>query len=123
MFWFDTSDAEGGFNSRSTGLKTLLTSCTALVCYNDQIALKLMDIMREHDLKIPDDISLVSFDDSQFAVASEVKLTTVAHPKEKLGEEAAKAILSMINRTKDYYDIKMKPELIVRGSTKIYKEE
>ena len=45
---------------------------------------------------MPGDISLVSFDDSQLAVASEVKLTTVAHPKEKLGQEAAKAMIDLI---------------------------
>lgn len=122
VLWFETSDAESNFKYQVTKIKSLLSKCTAIVCYNDQIALKVMDTIREKNLKIPEDISLVSFDDSQLALASETKLTTVAHPKDKLGEEAARSIINMINRTKDYYDIKMKPELIVRGSTKMYKE-
>ena len=105
-------------NFEDASHQDLLSTCTAVVCYNDQIALKFIDFVRKRGLDIPGDISLVSFDDSQLAVVSEIKLTTVAHPKELLGEEAAKAMINMINRTKDYYDIKMEPKLIVRGSTK-----
>lgn len=117
ILWFETSDMEDGFKSKYASLGKLLSECTAVVCYNDQIAVKIMDIIREKDLNIPENISIVSFDDSFLAVASEIKLTTVAHPKEALGEEAAKAIISMIKRVQNYYDIKMKPKLVVRGST------
>jgi GntR family transcriptional regulator, arabinose operon transcriptional repressor len=118
IMWFETNDLETKFNRSNLQLETLLSQCTALVCYNDQIALKVIDTLREQEIKVPENISLVSFDDSQLAVASETKLTTVTHPKEALGEEAAKAIINMIDRTKDYYDLKIKPELIVRNSTK-----
>lgn len=117
IIWFETDDLEIKLKAGGTHIQDLLSQCTAVVCYNDQIALKVMDILREKELSIPESISLVSFDDSQLALASEVKLTTVAHPKEKLGEEAAKAILNMIERIQDYYDVKMQPELIIRGST------
>lgn len=117
IIWFETDDLEVKFKAGGTHIQDLLSQCTAVVCYNDQIALKVMDVLREKGLSIPESISLVSFDDSQLALASEVKLTTVAHPKEKLGEEAAKAILNMIERVQDYYEVKMQPELIVRGST------
>lgn len=119
VLWFDTGEADEKFKSGgSKKLASILSECSAIVCYNEQIAVKVMDVIRENGLNIPQDISLVSFDDSQLAVASGVKLTTVAHPKEKLGEEAGKAIIHMITRRKSYYDIKMHPELVVRGSTK-----
>ena len=120
IMWFETNEAENKFVNSNLQLEKLRAECSALVCYNDEIALKVMDIIREKGMKIPEDISLVSFDDSQFAVASETKLTTIAHPKEALGEEAAKAIINMIERNQDYYDLKFKPELIVRNSTKQY---
>lgn len=116
VLWFNTGDIN--LQNGDIILKNLLSQCTALVCYNDEIALKIIDIARENNISIPYDLSVVSFDDSQLAIASEVKLTTVAHPKESLGEEAAKAIINMIERTKDYYDLKIKPDLIVRSSTK-----
>ncbi|MDP4088560.1 MAG: GntR family transcriptional regulator [Bacillota bacterium] len=120
IMWFETNDLETKFESSNHQLENLLSQCSALVCYNDQIALKLMDIMRRRDIKIPEDMSLVSFDDSQLAVASEIKLTTVAHPKETLGQEAAKAILKMIAKKEDFCDLKLKPDLIIRNSTQKY---
>jgi GntR family transcriptional regulator, arabinose operon transcriptional repressor len=119
ILWFNTNEADVKFKSGSTNqLTDILSECTAVVCYNEQIAVKVLDVIRESGLNVPEDISLISFDDSQLAVASEVKLTTVAHPKEKLGEEAAKAIIDMIENGKDNYQFKMVPQLIVRASTK-----
>jgi GntR family transcriptional regulator of arabinose operon len=117
VMWFETNDLDSKFEKTNHQLENLLSQCSALVCYNDQIAVKVMDIIRDKGLKVPEDISLVSFDDSQLALAAEAKLTTVAHPKEALGLEAAKAIIDMIERKQDYYDLKFKPELVVRNST------
>jgi len=118
ILWFDTGESDEKFQKvGSKKLLWLLSECTAIVCYNEQVAVKVMDVIRENRLNIPDDISLVSFDDSQLAVASEIKLTTVAHPKERLGEEAGKAIIDMIAKRRSFY-MKMQPELVIRGSTK-----
>jgi GntR family transcriptional regulator of arabinose operon len=123
ILWFETEEPDIKFKSGGSQIEKLISQCSAIVCYNDDIALKVMDVIRGMKLSIPNDISIISFDDSQFAVASEVKLTTVAHPKEKLGEEAAMAIINMISRKQDYYDVKITPELVVRGSTIKYTGE
>jgi len=121
VLWFDTDETDMIFKDGSDKrLIDLIEKCSAIVCYNEQIAVKVFDAVRQKGLSIPDDISIVSFDDSQLAVASEVKLTTIAHPKEKFGEEAAKLIISMINKIGNTCSIKMEPKLIVRGSTKQY---
>lgn len=118
VLWFGTDDTEEKLNNGEFGkLSRFLSECSAIVCYNDMIAIKVMDAVRDRGLLIPDDISIVSFDDSQLAVASEVKLTTVAHPKEKLGEEAGKAIIELIEGVQKRNTITIQPELIVRGST------
>jgi GntR family transcriptional regulator of arabinose operon len=119
VIWFDTGGEDekiSGFTSKK--LSAMLHESTAVVCYNEQIAIRLMDAIRCEGLSVPEDISLVSFDDSQLAVASEVKLTTVAHPKEKLGEEAGKTVIEMIAGHKGHFEIKMQPELVVRSSTR-----
>ena len=121
ILWFETDDMQLKFSAKGPHLHEILSHSTAIVCYNDQISLRVMDVIRENGLSIPEDLSLVSFDDSQLAVASEIKLTTVAHPKEKLGEEAGRAIINMVERRQDYYNVKMQPQLIVRRSTKMYK--
>ena len=116
LLWFNTGQMDANFVDNK--FLEVLSNCSAVVCYNDQIAIKVMDIIRQNGFNIPNDISVVSFDDSQLAVASEVKLTTVAHPKEALGKQAGEAIIDMVNRKKNYYGIKMQPELIIRESTK-----
>jgi len=118
VLWFDTDDLQYKF-SRQAGdmIMEFLNDSTSLVCYNEQISLKVIDIIRERGLSIPERLSLVSFDDSELAVASEVKMTTVAHPKEKLGIEAAKLMLKMIEEGDGIYKIKMAPGLVVRNST------
>ncbi|WP_432432687.1 substrate-binding domain-containing protein [Clostridium swellfunianum] len=67
-------------------------------------------------MKVPENLSIVSFDDSQLALASEIKLTTVAHPKEFLGIEAGKAMLPIIERRQKFNNLKMEPKLIIRNS-------
>jgi len=118
VLWFDTDDKHIKLSSDSGQLDFLLEQCTAVVCYNDQVSLRIIDFIRKKGLSVPEDLSIVSFDDSQLSVASEVKLTTVAHPKEVLGELAAKTIIDMISGSERHYNIKIKPELVVRSSTK-----
>ncbi len=71
---------------------------TAFVCYNDELAILLLDVIRQQGLSVPDDISIVGFDDSTFATATEVKLTTIRHPKTEMGIEAARLLIQMIEQ-------------------------
>jgi GntR family transcriptional regulator of arabinose operon len=93
---------------------------TAIVCYNDQIAIQVMEAIRRSNLKIPGDISLVGYDNSNLAVATEVKLTTIKHPKEEMGKRVAHMIIDMINGEvrKPYFVYQ--PELIIRSSCKTF---
>ncbi|MCL6457824.1 MAG: substrate-binding domain-containing protein, partial [Gorillibacterium sp.] len=93
---------------------------TALVCYNDELAVLLLEAARRLGLTVPEDLSVVSFDDSFLATATEVKLTTLTHPKMQLGIQAAEMLLSLIENPgkqpmRDYIH---KPELIIRDSTR-----
>lgn len=97
---------------------------TGIVCYNDQLAMELLDVIREKELAVPDDISIIGYDDSLFAEISEVKLTSIEHPKSEMGRMAAKMILEMIKRGKNTKQIKdiesfvFEPKLVIRKSTK-----
>lgn len=89
---------------------------TAIVCYNDQVAIHALQAIRDEGLRVPEDISIVSYDDSYIATATEVKLTTVRHPKDEMGRRAARFLVDIIEGRveKPYYVYK--PELIVRNS-------
>ncbi|MEC1620513.1 arabinose utilization transcriptional regulator AraR [Bacillus mojavensis] len=92
---------------------------TAILCYNDEIALKVIDMLREMDIKVPEDISIVGYDDSHFAQISEVKLTSVKHPKSVLGKAAAKYVIDCLEHKKPKQeDVVFEPELIIRQSAR-----
>jgi GntR family transcriptional regulator of arabinose operon len=94
---------------------------TALVCYNDELAVQLIAAIHESGLTVPGDISVVGYDDSTLATAMEVKLTTLAHPKLDLGIQAAETIIDMIEHKSQHISERTKiliPELIIRESTR-----
>lgn len=89
---------------------------SAVVCYNDQIALEVLEVIRNEGLKVPDDISIVGFDDSSLATATEIKLTTVKHPKAEMGHQAAQNIIGMLTGRIKQPRFIYPSELIVRSS-------
>jgi GntR family transcriptional regulator of arabinose operon len=94
---------------------------TAFVCYNDELAIRMLDIIREANLQVPDDLSIIGFDDSFLATATEVKLTTIAHPKIELGIKAAQLLIDIKERRIDIHSVgtvMYDPEFIIRESTK-----
>lgn len=98
---------------------------TAVICYNDELAINLLNVIRELDLKVPEDISIIGYDDSFLANVSEVKLTSIEHPKIKLGETAGKLIIDLINSKREgkrssniVESVVFEPEIIIRNSTK-----
>ncbi|QKS72829.1 GntR family transcriptional regulator [Paenalkalicoccus suaedae] len=74
---------------------------TAIVCYNDQLAVMLLDVLRDMNISVPEDMSIIGYDDSFLAVATEVKLTTITHPKVALGVDAARTIHQFIAEKND----------------------
>jgi GntR family transcriptional regulator of arabinose operon len=104
-------------------LKELLQSefpPTAIVCYNDQLAVSLLDTVRELDLRIPEDLSMIGYDDSFLATATEIKLTTIEHPKSELGARAAHVLIAQMESgiVPPRNEMVYSPKLIVRQSTR-----
>lgn len=117
VMWFATSERNDMFSYASDKLLELLKGKTAVVCYNDKLAVKLLKLCRENGIRVPEDISVVGIDDSRYASICEVPLTTVHHPQKKLGEAAAQLLLGMIEgRITSPEDMLFKPELVVRDS-------
>lgn len=92
----------------------------AVVCYNDQIAVKARKALMENGLRVPEDISVTGYDNSLIAQNPGNGLTTIAHPQEKLGQIAAELLLKMIQSGYDSIEqkkIMIDPEIIIREST------
>ncbi|MBQ8965461.1 GntR family transcriptional regulator [Ruminococcus sp.] len=117
VMWFATSEKNDMFTYASDKLLGLLRGKTAVVCYNDKLAVKLLRLLRENGIRVPEDMSVVGIDDSRYASICEVPLTTVHHPQKKLGEAAAQMLLDMIDMKGGVKnDLLFTPELVVRDS-------
>jgi len=91
---------------------------TALFAYNDISAIGSILAFQEAGLRIPEDISVVGFDDIAIAVHNNPSLTTVRQPLVMMGEMAARALLNRLEDPDDWVaEIKIKPDLVVRNST------
>ncbi|HNS65964.1 MAG TPA: GntR family transcriptional regulator [Mesotoga infera] len=87
---------------------------TAIFCYNDATALQLQLVAKRLALRIPEDISIIGFDDGPIGDFRDV-LTTFAHPKEEVGKKAVEILLDMLNGGKPQ-KVVLEPELIERSS-------
>ncbi len=96
---------------------------TAVITINDFTALDVFKICREADIKVPDQLSVISFDDLDIIKRLEVPLSTVAQPSRKIGRKAAEILVEKIkesgNEDRDYYtQIFYRTKLIERSSCK-----
>ncbi len=92
---------------------------TGIVCYNDQIALEVLNALGKKGLSVPEDVSVTGYDNSFIAENGSVKLTTIAHPQERLGAMAAELLLEMIQGVpmeESRVERVLKPELVIRDS-------
>ena len=92
---------------------------TAIFCFNDIAAIGAIRALKDSGCSVPQDVSVVGFDDIQSAAYSTPSLTTVRQPLFEMGKHGAQVLLDRIaNREKQYPpEITMAPELIVREST------
>ena len=93
----------------------------AVFVANDDMAFAVMDVIRfELDLKIPEDVSVVGYDDVPVASWPAYNLTTVRQPANRMVAEAVSIIMDSIeNKTNEPRRIEIDGPLIIRGSTKI----
>jgi DNA-binding LacI/PurR family transcriptional regulator len=91
---------------------------TALFAYNDISAIGAIRALQEKGLRVPQDVSVMGFDDIPGAAFNAPPLTTVRQPLARMGQVAAQTLLGRIGGRNDYpSEIAIEPELVVRDST------
>jgi len=91
---------------------------TALVSFNDIAAIGAIRAFRDFNLRVPEDVSVVGFDDIQGAAYHNPSLTTIRQPLRSMGKTAAQLLLGRLRGQKeDPGQVAMVPELIIREST------
>ena len=91
---------------------------TAVVCFNDQIAFSVLRELAERRVRVPRDVSVVGYDDVDFAEMLTPALTSVRQPKYELGRAAAELLIAeTVDPLHRHGDIRFEPELVERQST------
>ncbi len=117
VLWYSTTEKQSLFTLSAERVLAILKDSTAVVCYNDSIAVSLMNFCKENNIKVPEDISIVGIDNAKLASICEVPLTTVSHPHQLLGERAAELLMQMLSQPNaENENILFEPELVSRQS-------
>ena len=90
---------------------------TAVFCYDDMTALGAMRQIHAAGLRVPEDISVIGFDDLSIVQFTDPPLTTVRQPMQEMGRLAMETMLDLLGGSGATHKIKVRGELIVRGST------
>ncbi len=91
---------------------------TALIGFNDKVAVGALAAAAQRGLRVPEDLSVVGFDDIDLAQATRPLLTTVRQPLQEMGRLAVSLLIRLMERQRlDALHIELATELVVRNST------
>ena len=94
---FETGKARIGRRSHDLGTLVRRRGITGIVCVNDSTALEVLDHLEREGLVVPEDVSVVGFDDIPTAGLARISLTTVAQPITALAEDAVRLLCGRID--------------------------
>jgi len=98
--------------------RLLRTGVTGIICASDPLALGAVRAVRRAGKRVPDDVSVVGYDDSALMNCTDPPLTTVRQPIDAMGRAAIDLLVAQIAGTEVPHDeLLFEPELVVRGST------
>ena len=92
---------------------------TAALCFNDMVAVGLSNALVEYDIKVPDDVSIVGFDNIKFCNSMRVPLTSVEVPAFKIGKTAAEVLFNSFDASSEVQQRHViEAKLVERASVK-----
>jgi len=97
VFWYNT-EHRGYFLNESylNHILDTLEGCTSIVCYNDEIAIQIITQLKKRGARIPEDMAVVSFDNSRYSELAPVRITSLSHGTQNLGALAAEQLLRLL---------------------------
>jgi len=114
---------ESGFNLM-TKLLALTEPPTAVFASSDEMAIGAIKAIKAKGLKVPDDISIVGFDDIKFASIFEPALTTVSQPMFEIGQKAMELLIKLIQKDKlEKTQYILEDQLVIRETCKEKKKD
>lgn len=99
IFWYSTENRDI-LNAQSSlwenQIIPILRGCTAVVCYNDQVANTLVEFLVSRNVSIPRQMAVVSFDNSFYSSLSSCRITSLSHGQYNVGRIAAEALMELL---------------------------
>lgn len=117
VIWIDSADLKC-MAQWSEYLLSRINGCTAVVCYNDEVAYTLAGICQEKGISIPGQLSVVGVDNSDLCVVGEIAITSFCHPMKALGEKTARNMIQLIKDPDFNGTYLFDPELVERSSVR-----
>ncbi len=120
IFWLSTQDEKEIIQNKVLHNEYFkrLEKTTATICYNDDIALIIADILFEQGLSVPENHSLVSFDNTPFGDAYRVSITSMDHPKAEIGRYAFEGLMELMQNPNENYRRMIDVDIVVKNSVK-----
>lgn len=115
VVWLDT-DMLSDIEESARWFQRRLAGCTACVCYNDEVASRILSVCKKNDLRVPGDLSIISIDNSDIASHCRVPLTSANNPIRDMARIAALQMLDMIGGKKVPQSVQLEAEIVVRDS-------
>ncbi len=113
----EDADRLGDTEAARRKFSTLLSrNISALFCYNDRSAIGVLTRCKEFGIRVPDQMSIIGFDDIEIAQLVSPQLTTIHQPRRDLGRQAMRMILDLLAE-KPVSNKLIVPHLVVREST------
>ena len=104
-----------------TNLKKFLNenreALTAIVCYNDEVGFVVGNLCRQLNISIPEELSIIGQDNSYIAQNANIKLTTLTHPQEQMGRDAADWVIKKLQGRKDLPNEHYYQPVLIKGET------
>lgn len=117
IIWLDTEYVRD-LKDEKKQILARIEGCTAVFCYNDEIAFLLEDICQKEGIRIPEDLSIVGIDNSELAELSDIPFSSISHPMEKLGIKVAENLIGLIEDASYQATYEFDAEVVERGSVK-----
>ncbi|NOH78810.1 LacI family DNA-binding transcriptional regulator [Vibrio sp. RE86] len=121
--WIVESDfeCEGGYEAFNRMYEKGPLPSSIFVC-NDMMAMGVINAAHEKGIKIPEDLSIIGYDDIHIAKFMTPSLTTIHQPKYRLGKAAVEALLNKVEgRETDAQVVQLEPTLVSRNTIKVLK--
>ncbi|MEE9616045.1 MAG: LacI family DNA-binding transcriptional regulator [Anaerolineae bacterium] len=113
-------EGDGTLRGGSVAAQILLSRSqppTAVFCFNDMTAIGVLSGLQQARIRVPEEMSVVGFDDVEFATHCYPRLTTIRQPTNLMGQRLIRMLLALIQGQEDVGPEVLPAELVIREST------